>query len=645
MHSKKTDLFILVFLFLLVISSAVVLSKPIFGQGLTHEDYNQIFRVRLLKDSMIRDPIKTWLEIGPHEASTDFYLLLLYKIFQNDYSSYLKFSIFLKIIATLSLYFVIKILFKNRLLAFLTSLLFGISHTSFGALTNYTYGNEYLSISFISLITIVYFYSLKKNKYWLIILLFILNSFLYVNSPGRTFPIIIIILIVELLTRILIKPPIFFQLIRLFSFISPLIILILITSKHIEADPEKLSTLPIFLKIISEGNWYLLLNPLFGLGHMFLTSKYFLVFGQINFSSVWSYFESIIPTTLIFGSIALFLSLTLSQKPIRFFYRMIIINLLFETIGFLLLTHHFYIPSNLVLKYSSDVLFLGAYAQLVAFFLISLSINCLIEWYLQERKNKLLLLPFISLFISFIFICGIWLVVQSHLMYQAGIHRYLLIPQITASLFLASLMTNSYENSRKIFKPLFAAIITTMIIFIFIMSRDEISDNFNFKKNAGANLQMQTDIQTQVFNNISTEKIKNNMLFYIKLSVGPNYSTPYEEAFNWRNFTYWMYLKKELLINNIDGCIAITWEYPELINMIQFRDKIMGFSYMLGGNKEATCYHKGVGFSPEKKFFSIDDFHAFTFEENKLVNITNIIKQQLTQELYSKLILNPTPTQ
>ena len=78
MFKKKIDLSILIILFLLVVFSNVILSKPIIGQGLTHEDYAEILKVRLLKDVMIQNPVKAYIEIGPHDATHDFYLLFLW---------------------------------------------------------------------------------------------------------------------------------------------------------------------------------------------------------------------------------------------------------------------------------------------------------------------------------------------------------------------------------------------------------------------------------------------------------------------------------------------------------------------------------------------------------------------------------------
>ena len=626
MFKKKIDLSILIILFLLVVFSNVILSKPIIGQGLTHEDYAEILKVRLLKDVMIQNPVKAYIEIGPHDATHDFYLLFLYEVFQNDFDSYLKFSVFLKIIVTFSLYFTIQILFKKRLLAFLTSLLFGISYASFGALSNYLYGIEYLSILFINLFIITYYYSLKKFNYWLMPMLCILISFTYLISPGRTFPIFIIILIAELFNRILNKPPKLFQLVRIFAVTTPFIIMILLTSQAISIDPYTLKTLPSFGRLIIQGNWYLLLNPIFGLGHMFLASNYFSFFGQINITNVWSYFGSIMTVMFIFGGFSLFFSLMLSQKPIKFFYRLMIINLLFDFLGFILLSHHFHIFPNLIYEYNQIVLSLGAYAQLIAFFILSLSTTCLVEWYLSGRKNIFLFLIFVSPLISLTFIYGQWLFTQSSFMYQEGVNRYLVIPQMTISLFLASIMTSSYEDRKKVFKPYLGAILIIVVFFIFNMSSGEIVRVFNTKRVAGADLQEQKYVQTQVLNSIPPERSKNNMLFFIKLSVGTNYSTPEEEAFNWRNFTYWMHLREK----SLNGCVAIIWDYPELVSIIKNQEGIRGFLYKVGGNKEALCFDKGVSIPTDGKFFSLDDFYAFTFKDKELVNITEITKKNLT---------------
>lgn len=130
-------------LVLLITIFQFILLKPIIGQGLTNEDYAGLFAARLYKNSIVSDPVNTWLKIGPHNASHFFYLGFLDLLFGENYNMYLITGIFLKMLATFSLYPLILVVFKNRILAFLGTLIYGLSFASAGALALYSVSDEY----------------------------------------------------------------------------------------------------------------------------------------------------------------------------------------------------------------------------------------------------------------------------------------------------------------------------------------------------------------------------------------------------------------------------------------------------------------------------------------------------------------------
>ena len=616
-------------LIILVISTQFFLIKPIIGQGFTHEDYVGLLPARILKDKFFKDPIGTWQQIGLHDASHVFYIHFLDILFGENYNMYLYFSAFLKILATLSLFPLILIVTKNKLLAFLGTFLYSISYSSFGALYLYVLGNEYLSLLFLNIFLIIYYICIRKTKIWLVLLSSIFIILSYLSSPIRIFPLFAIIILTELFFLIRSKfSNLLPFLLRVVLVYLPIILIVFSSTGKSSGDGYGLSSIPVFLKIIEKGHWYLLLNPLWGLGHSLIPSSYFHFFGQVNISNFLSYIFSTFHFLILI--IAFILSFLLSAKPIRFFLIFVFINSMLEIIIYTLLIHHLGISHELILEYNPEVFILGQYAGILAAFVLSFSIAAFVQWHLDSKANRLLLFIFFAPFISLIFIGGQWLFTQQYFMYQEGIHRYLVIPQVGMSIFLASILTSSYRKNQS-----WWYVFLTVIIFLnFFISKGEIERVFYIKRNAGANLQTQELMKSQVLSSIPNKNLKNDLLFFVKLSAGPKYSTPLEDSLDWRNLIYWMHTKRSYLTEQgMNGCVAIIWEVNELQRIAVLQNGEKGFLFSDGANGEASCLNNGLGVSTDKRFYKISDFYAFIIDTMGLRNIT--------YEIIKKLIFIP----
>lgn len=304
-------------------------------------------------------------------------------------------------------------------------------------------------------------------------------------------------------------------------------------------------------------------------------------------------------------------------------------NILLESITFLLLTHHFGLPAYLRAEYSPIIFLFGQYAGMVTNLLFSVSITSLIEWYLTRKKDKLLFLIFISPFLSLLFIVGQWVFTQQLFMYQEGLHRYLVIPQIGICLFLASLLSYVYQKhnfSLRLYLPLIA-----LLLVIFFISKIEIARVFNTKIEAGAELKAQKLMQNIVVNAIPKERIKNNMLFFIKTPISSEPINKTAEIFGWRDLTYWMHIQRSYLTNKAtDSCIAMTWDLMQLQKMATTRNDKKGFIFQNGGNKEAVCLNEGSTIDTAGQFYNLEDFYAYELDKTGLNSITEEMISNLT---------------
>lgn len=627
-----SHLFIFLTLILLVIFSQIILLKPIVGQGLTNEDYVGLFEARLYKDQIFTDPINTWKEIGLHNATHTFYMYFLDVLFGENYTMYLYSSIFLKIVAALLLYPLILILTKNKLLSFLGTLLYAISYPSAGALYLYVVGNEYLGAAFLNLFLISYYYCVKKTTYITLFLSSFIIVLAFLSAPIRIFPVFLIILTIELYLLIKSKfSQLLSSILRITAIFLPIAIITLLSLGAYGGDAYNLVGWPDFLKKIMDGNWYLTLYPLWGLGYTFLPVAHFHILGKIDVSNLSSFLGSLLQTPLIIFSIASsLLAFFIAQKRMRFFFILISVNLLLDIVLFFLSTHHFSIPQNLVREYSGIPFLAGLYSNILANYIISVSFTSLIEWYLTGRNNKLLFWIFILPFLSLLFIVGQWIFTRDYYMYQEGIHRYFVIPAIGSYLFIASLMVMIYQR-KKASPRFFAGLVIIFLLFlIFNISKNEIAQLFYGKKGSGKNLQLQQSMKDQALSYIPKDKIKDDLLIYFKFASNKGNANQWEDTFDWRNLTFWMHIKRSYLTNNsIDGCIAMTWDYSELQKMAKIQDGSKGFLYKDEGNKEMRCFHNGIGYSLDGKLVKLDDFYAFAVEGPKVINITEEVKKGL----------------
>lgn len=260
-HNKGP--FLLIFLLIvIVISSQFILLKPIISQGFTHEDYISFFSVRSMKDKVLADPINSWLKIGLHNASHDFYIGFLDMFFGQNYNMYTYFTIFLKIVGTLLLYPLLLLITKNKYLAFLTTVLYGISYPAAGALYLYAVGNEYLGLIFMNLFLIYYYLCIKTPTGKLLVMSALLLTVCLITSAIRVFPIFLIIIVAELFIQYKnnfsnLRP----SMQRLIAFFLPAIIILHKNSANTPEVNLNLTTVSPFLKLIlmETGTFYSIL--------------------------------------------------------------------------------------------------------------------------------------------------------------------------------------------------------------------------------------------------------------------------------------------------------------------------------------------------------------------------------------------------
>ncbi len=318
------------FLTLLIIVSAIhfFLLKPVWENGLGPDDWGLLYSYKSLVGN--NNPLlqigKVWHIRGMYTTYQVYYIGLLEKTFGLNYLAFQTINILFKIIATLSVYFLVDTLFKKKYLAFLTTILFAISYTSTGTFKFVVQGADYLALSSMNVFFITYYYSTKRFRYSILLPPLLFVSFLL--SPPRVYPLLFFVPIVEICLIFFSKnrfASIDRGLCRLLLLFAPLLALALLDRGAVNTHLVYLGYL---FQRLSEGKWHLILNSLSGLGIYFMPFNVFLFLFGNQGTSFSQYFISTLPRYILFlFPVSVVFSILISKHPIAFFKKLFIANL------------------------------------------------------------------------------------------------------------------------------------------------------------------------------------------------------------------------------------------------------------------------------------------------------------------------------
>lgn len=179
----RTHFLTFLFIIILTLITGYIQMKPAWDMGFSRDGWNIFVEAKLFSTSPKDVITKCWEIFGPHSASRCVYFALVDYFFKDNYSWYIRLDFIFKILGSLMLYPLIFVLFKNRLLAFLTSLIFAASHVSYGSLAETIDGAEYLSLFFLCFSLISYYYLLKNFSVLKVSITSILLFLMFIMSP------------------------------------------------------------------------------------------------------------------------------------------------------------------------------------------------------------------------------------------------------------------------------------------------------------------------------------------------------------------------------------------------------------------------------------------------------------------------------
>lgn len=611
------------------------------------QDWWYLLIYRSLDPNPFSQLINFWINMGLHETPAIYYTGILSELFGFNYQAYQIASTLFKTVATLSLFPLILIIFKNRWLAFLSTILYGINSATAGPLQVVDTGAEFLALASFNIFLITYYYTIfKKNKmlYFLSSLFFLLSYLLY---PPRMFPQLLLVPLVEiywLLTSRKLKN-LKFSIIRVLIYIVP-VVLISLSAPVSPGFPHAKQPL-ILLQEILNGNWHNLLDPFAGIGWMLLTNDFWKFFGTLdldtfrNFGSYLTFLFS--GPLLIFGISTLILSLVLSKKPAKFFLLAFGLNFMAEILMFFVANDNYRIfesilktdnLGNLIVIRDPNIaalddpnhFFFTKYPTILAIYIFVIAFAAFLEW--RKNKNSLLQAIWIGPIFSAVFHFPGWMV-QGHLINDySSIHRYYLVPAMGISLFLAAIITISYKKmERNILSKTFVLILISVIFLtLFKANRSAIEREF-----LGLNPERVKPADQQMLHNRFIDKfgdslVQGDVLFYFDLSsknLGKS-KEYYKEALVTSDIGYWIKLRRENLMFSCMGAFTDLEDLQDSVKIVNGQ-----INFVFPGQCDSEDRKIGIRRSNKPHLYKLENLRAFRIEDGDFVDI----KEELIKEL------------
>lgn len=261
-------------------------------------------------------------------------------------------------------------------------------------------------------------------------------------------------------------------------------------------------------------------------------------------------------------------------------------------------------------------------------YILIISIVSFVYWYKRQRQNIFLFILSISPFIFLVFIGGPWILLGKYLEVNR-VSRYLVIPGISTSLFLASFLVLMYKNLSAKYKQISIISISVFIFSLLLISKAEISYRFNLNLLQGFDIRAQEIIQNKFLSRIPLDT---NVLVYFQ---EPEKYAP--------DITYWKIALDILDIHHwgpyritnkgfiYDQCIEATSDFTKLNKIAVQKNGRKGFFY------EADCsLHRKLAARIQNKkytednFFPAENFYAFTFNKRgEIIEITEDVLKEL----------------
>ena len=603
-YFKKEWVFLLIFILFISFTQMIIL-KPHLEFGFTPDD------VRLISDYIALGPNPflqfgtVWRALGgPHMVNPLYYNGILYNIFEFDYQAYQVASLVFKILSVISFYLLIRVIFRNRFLSFISGIIFSFHYGSVGSMEMVARTQDYLVIIGLNIFLLLHYLinaGKVKNIFWLILSSLILFSAFFIN-PIRAYPILPFICFLAIF--------IFLKKISLSNFYKAAKNLTIIFFPFVlffglqgTGGVFYGNTLVIIQKV-SLGNFQMLLSPFSSFGSIFLTGN---TLGFLS-SLTWTlndflgYFIG--GPFIIFGVITAILSKVVSQKPLKFFLSVFITNFLLELLIFWVIDHGMNLSTSFKMSYDP---YTYAPSAILGVYILVLTVFVFLEWF-RNRQNIYLCLYLLGISFTVTFVWFTW-ILHDFVNIPMGIYGYSTIPSMGVSAAIASILMLAYTKieNQKSFLRVFSLFAFLPLMPYFFFSNNQIQAYLKANMDYGDRVSDQIFLKNKFWNFLKNDTTPCNNFFFLKTisneQNGLNYSFIMIAEFNsWYNL-YGPYNSKQ-------PCpVAL---------LVSDEEKLLSTYTILEG-KEGFLYKYSNG--GKDNFFHLEDFYAFKLQNRDIIDI------------------------
>lgn len=624
MENRPKNIYFYISLILIVLISQFILGYRHLQYGFNIDDWNILAWYKQVVSNPILDFVKAWKAIGPHNFSHAYYIGVLFEFFKFDYPSYHILNTLFKALSALSLFPLIYLLFKNKWLAFLTTIIFAVHFTPFGGLNNVLIGEDSLMITSMNLFFSIYIWAFQNHKFnfktMLILITFLLAASYF--DITRFYPILMLLPFVEVMAFWLNKSQrnIKMSILRLFILYLPFIALITYSSRTAigEFNLNKLTDM------LKTGNYQLLVSLFASYGSTFMPISFIDQISLLTrvgngpiFRNLWTFLEFLflrstfifIPILVVIGSLSL-------QKSGKFIWRSLLLFFLLCSVAFWMAYHWQHLDSKIRIS-DPGTYFIPA---VIGIFVFSTAISFFIEWI--HSKDRMLLALFIAPIAAFLYTFLTWLLVDGNSIFM-GVHGYISVAAIGSSLYLAILLYLAFQkfsSSKSKLTKRITATITVIYFILFIIFSAQMIDNFYayWLKNGFSGIE-QDKIHESFWREVNNDRVangQNSTLIYFDGSQDYDNGYFYSQSFVW-DIPAMVSLKKgELFDMNI---------YCRTVVATKDFDKMR----IVTINGEKMVVQNTCGYDLAYK---IDNFYAFRMMNRDLIPI----KSEILAKLESK---------
>lgn len=629
----QINLLLVFILFLIVGYLQCLFLSLVLQYGFTPDDWRLLFFYKTLGNDPFSKIPYVWSIKGAYTTSQVYFIGLLNSFFGLNYQSYQVTNLIIKVIATISIYPLILIIFRRKLLAFITTILYGMSYMGSRSLEYVVKGTDYLAIIPMNIFFIIYYFIVtgKVKRWWWFVLMTFFWFLSLVISPIRIYPILALIPVIEFFLCIQLKSTrqVLSSFKRLLILYLPLFFIYFYKQDAIIGFLQSPSMI---FQAILRGNLHIILTPFQGLGLIwFFSVEWNKFFSTIDVSSFKNYLFFLFGPPrgplFIFGILTLFLSLIIFGRKLYSFIVILFSNLLLDIIFYYIVMYGLGIPE--IFKYRFDLN--KMYPILISGFVLCIALTSFLEWRTFGKKNKLLFALWVTPPVVFLYIFLIWLLAPFGVGFENRQGYYLIIPAMAASLFISAFLVAIYDKASDQKNRLFRLILLSVIFVIsfntFSLNRKNIDYYFSNAREDGRFAQDQEGINNHLLQYFHSFNYKENNLFYFDGIEDNTHSNYYYEQALFES------LPSRILLRNgklEEGCVTTFYQGIDKLSKITTYDNgIKGFVY------NGQC-SKNVNGNVGKVFYPVDNFYAFRIKNGEIISI----KQEILDKLTFSLRLN-----